>query len=248
MTKLITTILLLTDLAGYAQVSGSRVAGKYSDYETELELKADGSFTLKTADYVFPYTYDSYQSKGVWTASSNVVTLNPGKEKRKPQVYLTEKSAGRSDSIRVKINYFVETYENEAPVSREPADFHMLTLYVNKHSHYLNLVRAPQRRVCTFTPRIRKQLVVDSGNVVTFPKQRVERLGVYTYGFDRPIELTSTDPAANYFEIDIIQPVDKDRMPRGKKVVIKHNRAYFYERHNEVVTSGLTINSLKKVD
>jgi hypothetical protein len=37
-------------------------------------------------------------------------------------------------------------------------------------------------------------------------------------------------------------------MPRNKKVVIKKGRAFYYESHGEVVSSGLVTHPLNKVD
>ncbi|MGV3586112.1 MAG: hypothetical protein ACO1OF_03850 [Adhaeribacter sp.] len=80
------------------------------------------------------------------------------------------------------------------------------------------------------------------------PKQKVERLGVYTYGFDKPIELTPANPNANYFELVITQPIDKERTPRSKKVIVKNKYAYYYEWTGKIPTSGLWLNGLRRVE
>jgi len=66
-----------------------------------------------------------------------------------------------------------------------------------------------------------------------------------TYGFDRAFELDISDPKSNFIEIDIIQPIDVERSPRNKKVIIKGNTAYFYERNGKVDTSWSAL-GLKK--
>lgn len=146
MTNFTTILLLLISLACYCKTPAGKIVGKYSDYSTQLELKADSTFTLKTPDYVFPYNFTDYQTTGVWTAASRVVTLNPGKEKRRQQVYLIEKLMGNPDSIGIKINYYVEVYEKEVLIRKERADFNLLTLYINKPHHYINLVHSPIKR------------------------------------------------------------------------------------------------------
>jgi hypothetical protein len=77
--------------------------------------------------------------------------------------------------------------------------------------------------------------------------QQVEKIGVYTYGFDKRKELVPQNKMSNYFEITIVQPIDKERTPRNKKIIIKKNRAFFYEKNGEAVTTGL-LTSLKKID
>jgi hypothetical protein len=80
------------------------------------------------------------------------------------------------------------------------------------------------------------------------PKQKVERLGIYTYGFEKRVELSTTNPDANDFAITIVQPIDKERTPRSKQVIIKDKYAYFYELHGKIATSGLLLSGLKRVE
>lgn len=244
----ITLLLLFAGLTAYSQTSKPKLIGKFTDNITELKLNADSTFELKTPDYVFPYTFTVYQNRGIWTHSDNVITLNPNQSKRQPKLLLTEKKIEGIDSIEIKINYFTEVYENEVLVSKTTADFELLTLYLNKPKNYWNLVRSPMRRICAFAPRVKKQKVVDSLSIVRLPGQKVERLGIYTYGFEKPIELITTNPNANYFEIMIAQPIDKERTPRSKQVIIKDKYAYFYELDGRIPTSGLLLSGLKRVD
>jgi hypothetical protein len=246
MRQLSTYLLLLTSITAYCQKDHQRIIGRYSDDVTQLELRADSSFVLKTPDYVFPYTYQSYQSEGRWTIADNVVVLNPDKKPRYPQMSMSERAIDGQDSIEIRINYKTEVYENEVSVGKEPRDFNMMTISVNKSKNYRNLVREPVYRVCLFSPQTKKQYIVDSSNIVRFPKQRVEQIGIYTYGFGKRVKLIPKDPDANYFEIEIIQPVDRDRTPRSKKLIIKGNNAYYYEHDGKVSTSG-SFSSLKRM-
>ena len=54
------------------------------------------------------------------------------KEKRRPKILVTEKFIGSLDSIRIKINYVTEVYEDEVLLLKVPEDFKLLTLYINK--------------------------------------------------------------------------------------------------------------------
>jgi len=64
-------------------------------------------------------------------------------------------------------------------------------------------------------------------------------------GFEKPVEMPVSNPSANYFEITVVQPVDRERTPRSKKVVVKGKHAFYYERNGKVDTSGL-LTVLKK--
>jgi len=239
MKKLLILLSLSVPVTVYCQVPLPGLPGTYSDGITNLVLQADSTFSLKTRDDVFPYSLKSYESSGRWTATGNTIVLNPHKSKRMPQVTLSEKQVAGDDSIRVKINYQAETYDNEVLQSSEPVKAQLMTLYLNKPGHYYNLVHQRIRRVCAFSPRVKRQTMLDSSNSLTFSAEKITRLGIYTYGFDHPVELVPANPAANYFEITIVQPLDKDRLPRSKQVVIRKKNAYFYEYQGKVVTSGL---------
>lgn len=249
MQKLITlSLLLFTGLNADSQTAKPKLIGKFSDDITELKINADSTFELKTPDYVFPNTFTVYQNRGIWTYSDNVITLNPNQAKRHPKLLLTEKIIEGFDSVEIKINYLTEIYESEMLVSKTKADFELLTLYFNKPKNYRNLVHSAMHRICAFAPRVKKQTIVDSLNIVRIPKQKVEKLGIFTYGFEKPIELSTTNPNANYFEITITQQIDKERTPRNKHVIIKDKYAYFYELDGKIPTSGLLLSGLKRVD
>jgi hypothetical protein len=246
--KVFVCILLLTYFSGASQSGKSKLIGQYSDGITELIIYADSSFVLKTPDYVYPYTFTTYQNRGKWIDSANVVTLNPHKQKRRPTVLLTEKKIEGNDSIQIKINYLTEIYENEILLTKVAADFNVLTFYLNKPNNYKHIVHEKMKSICAFAPKVKTQIVVDTTNTFKLPKQQVERLGIYTYGFTQTIELHPANLDANYFEITIIQPLDKERMPRSKQVIIKKNDAYFYEIEGKIPTSGLWLNGLKRID
>ena len=248
MRLLVIFIFLLANVAGYCQNRIEKIIGRYSDDITELELRPDSTYVLKTPDYVFPYTYRSYQNQGSWILAGDAVILNPDKKPRLPVVSLTERVISGRDSIEIKIMYETEVYQNEVLIGQEPTDFKLMTLYLNKPKNYHHLVHDTVRRICAFSPRVKKQYVVDSSNTVKLAKQKVEKIGVYTYGFLKTIELIPTNPNSNYYEIKIVQPIDKERTPRSKKVIIKGDKAFFYEYHGHVPTSGSLLNSLKRTD
>ena len=241
-----TCLFLLTNVLENGQTRTEKIIGRYSDDVTQLELKADSTYVLITPDYVFPYTYQSFANRGNWTMAGNAVVLNPGKKPRLPEVSLIERVIS-GDSIEIKINYQTEVYENEVLKGQEPREFELMTLYINKPKNYRHLVHHPVNRVCAFAPRVKNQYVVDHTNTVKLAKQNVEKIGVYTYGFLKTVELFPTNPNANYYEVKIIQPIDKERMPRSKKVIVKGNKAFYYEYRGTLPTSGLWINSLKRI-
>ena len=248
MKQILALIFSLTTFFVYCQTDTSKIIGTYSDGITKLELKADGTFGLNTPDYVFPYTFKDYQTSGKWVCSEREVTLNPGKVPRTPILTLAEKTINNADSIEIKINYQTEEYENEISVKKENVEFDLMTLYLNKDKNYVHLVHSPKNRICAFSPKVKRQHMLDSTNTVKLPLQKIEKIGVYTYGFDTKKELTPQNSNSNYFEITILQPIDKERTPRNKKVIIKGKNAFFYEKDGKVLTSELLLNPLKRVD
>ena len=220
----------------YCQKLSKSVFGWFTDYSTSLTLNADSTFELRAEDPVFSYNFNSYKNKGVFTFDGNVVTLNPHLKKRVPEVSLIEKVIDGQDSIQVKFNYLLEEYTNDTVlVKKEPFKFDLLTLYFNKT--YRHVVHARHTPICAFAPRVRKQAILDSSGTIKLPKQKIERLAVFSYGFYNNIELHPSIPNANYYEITIIQRIDSERMPRSKKVIIEDKYAYYYERRGEVQTS-----------
>ena len=235
------------ELSAHDREKSSSLTGKYGGLGTftTLELHADSTFELNTPDEIFSYTFQSYRTRGTWTASGDTVRLNPDKQKRLPRLSLTERTTDHADSLTIKINYTVEWYQNDSLQRSQPKDFHMLTVFVNSYHRYRNLVRQPVRRNCSFAPRIRKQVIVDSSsNTLRFPKTNLKWIAVNTYGLNGPIRLPVIDPASNYLEVNIVQPVDEERTPRNKMVIVKGKNAYYYELHGKVRTSGLILQPL----
>jgi hypothetical protein len=247
MKQILTFIFSLTTLYVYCQTDTSKIIGTYSDDITKLELKADGTFGLSTPDYVFPYTFKNYQTTGKWVSSDKEIVLNPDKTPRTPILTLIEKTIDNADSIEIKIIYQTEEYQNEVSVKKEHTDFDLLTLYLNRDKNYIHLVHSPIIRICAFAPKVKRQQVLDSSNTIKLPLQKIEKFGVYTYGFDSKKELVPQNKTSNYFEITILQPIDKERTPRNKKIILKGNKAFFYESKGGVVTNGL-LTPLKKTE
>lgn len=129
-------------------------------------------------------------------------------------------------------------YENEKFIKRKKTEFELLTLYFNKKRKYKHLTREWwKERSCAWAPRIRNRVNLDSTNTFKIAKKHIERIGIYTYGFTDFIELKIENKNSDYYEIDVVVPIDKERMPRNKKVIIKGNRAYFYEIKGKVKKS-----------
>ena len=237
----ILTILLLT-IKVQAQTDKSECIGTYGDWmtngkalTTELKLKSDGTFELRTVDNVYPQTFKDYTNKGVWVMKGNEVILNPKLKKRKPIVTLTEKTIGLQDSIEIKVNHYNEIYENQKLIEKKKTEFDILTLYFNKKRKYKHLTRERyDTGSCAWAPKIRNRVNLDSANTFRIAKKDIEKIGVYTYGFTDFIEILPENPDSDYLEIDVVVPMDNERMPRSKKVIVKGKRAYFYEINGEV--------------
>lgn len=246
MKKIFVLLFILATAKSHSQKTYLQLSGKYGDGLTQLELRPDSSFTLSTTDPVYPYTYTRYQNEGDWTIDRNKVILNPGMPKLQPEVSMKESHKGHPDSITFKINYYTAIYEGGIFQKKEAADFDMLTLYINQRKNQHHLVHRIHNSSCAFSPRIRPQVLVDTSGCVRFPKQAVTEIGVLSWGFDHMIELPVSGRSTNYFEITVVQPLDKERMPRSKEVIIKGNQAYFYEQEGKVSRSIFT-NTLRKI-
>lgn len=228
-----------------AQNDISKYVGKYGDWMpngkaliTELELKADGTFKLRTTDYVYPQTFKDYANEGKWVLKDGDVILNPDLQRRNPIVNIAEKQIGLKDSIEIKVNHYIELYENQNLIKKQKTEFELLTLYFNKRRKYKHLTRKWLKEgSCAWAPRIRNRVNLDSTNTFRIAKRDIEKIGIYTYGFTDFIELKTQNKNSNYYEIDVVIPIDKERMPRNKKVIIKGNRAYFYEIKGKVKKS-----------
>ncbi len=234
--------LLLLCFSINAQDSLS-ILGKYSDYwlangdagGTFLELKANGKFVLCDVDYVFPMTFKEYTNEGHWVMQDDQIVLNPHLKRRKPKVIINEKEIAENDSLEIKINYYIESYKNQRRIEKVSSEFDILTLYFNKKRKYINITNPKfDLGSCAFAPRIRRRVNIDSSKTFKIPKRELSKVGIMGYGFIKPIELPIKNMTTNYLEINITIPVDIERMPRNKKVLIKGNRAFIYERNGKV--------------
>ncbi|WP_417353205.1 hypothetical protein [Flavobacterium alkalisoli] len=203
----------------------------YSDGSTRLTLNTDNTFTINQPDPVFPYSGTRFESKGIWKDEGKNIILNPHLEKRTPVISYTENYLPDSDSVSVKINYFVTSYKNENLTDTIPIPLQRFTIYLNKKNNYLNLVdEKVEDPKCLFGHKIRNAYTIDSIAIANFEKpEQVRKIGVKTYEFDTYIELIPKNTKSNYFEITIVQPVDSDRTPRAKKVRVNSREAYYYE-------------------
>ena len=212
---------------------------------TELELKSDGTFKLKTVDSAFPQTFKNYVNEGKWIIKNEEVVLNPDLKRRKPRINIKEKQIGLKDSIEIKVNYFIEFYLNQEILGKQIIEFEILTLYFNRKKEYINLTwKWLKDGNCVWSPRIRNRVNLDSTNTFRIAKKEIEKIGIYTYGFTDFLELNTDNTKSDYYEIDVVIPIDKERMPRNKKVIIKGKRAYFYEMNGKVKKS---LNPLKRL-
>lgn len=230
----------------FAQQTVRDVAGKYSDgfgemVVTELDLRVDGTFTLVTTDPIFSYSFKSFSNIGTWGLDSAGVILNPDKVPRQIQFRIAESSQANDDSIIIQIDYHLLYFRNEEFKGEANFDFDQLTIFVNDKRKYYNLVRHKVRSICAFSPTPKSQIIVDSLNRVRIPKMEIKRLGIMTYGFGTPIWQDIMHTHATQFEISISHPVDEERTPRSKRVIIKRNRAYFYEVEGKVDKSLLPL-------
>ncbi|MFD0864037.1 hypothetical protein ACFQ1M_17610 [Sungkyunkwania multivorans] len=237
-----------------AQTDSSEYIGTYGDWmlngkalTTELELKKDGTFELRSVDNIYPRTFKDFTNKGTWIAKDDEVILNPTLKKRKPLVKITEKKIGLNDSIEVKVNHYNEYYENGKLIEKKKTAFEILTVYFNKKRKYKHLTREwYDTGSCAWAPIIRNRINLDSTNTFRIAKRDIENIGVYTYGFTDFIEIPTEDKNSDHYEIEVTVPLDRERMPRSKKVIIKGRRAYFYESKGKVKKS---LNPLyKKLD
>ncbi len=238
-------LILLSTISCYSQTNSSKIIGTYQDGITQLDLRADSTFLLKTPDYVFPYSYKNYTNKGNWTIFNNSVILNPEKKKRTQLLSLAESVNNSFDSIKIKIIYLMEEYDNDTLVKTEKKEFNLMTLYLNRKKNYHQLVREKMIRICAFAPRIKNQYIIDSTNTIILAKKPIEKIGLFTYGFENFIELIPKNTHSNCFEITIKQPVDISRIPRNRTLIIKGKNAYFYEYHGKVAT---TLTPLRKMN
>lgn len=53
------------------------------------------------------------------------------------------------------------------------------------------------------------------------------------------------DKSWNKFEVNVNHPIDIERMPKSKEVILKKKKAYFYERGGKEIKSLLPLILLK---
>ncbi|MBS1566180.1 MAG: hypothetical protein JST39_17485, partial [Bacteroidetes bacterium] len=190
-------------------------------------------------------TYKRYVNSGRWTLSDGKVILNPGKKQRLPVVSLTEKKTSDTGDITVRVHYYVQRYDDDSLRAPVPADFHLMTVYTNKRRHYRHLVHQHIYRICAFSPPVKRQIVLDSTDTYTLKREAVHCIGILTYGFDKRVELTPSDPHSDYFKITIVQPVHDNRAPQSKAVIVRRNKAFFHGS-NEKPDTGFLSYPLKR--
>ncbi len=238
---LLYAILFISVAAG---LNGQQLAGVYADglggyTTTRLELRENGTFSLEQADPVFTNEFRSFTSTGVWSATGDTVWLNPEKAPLRPQVRLTpvEKAAAPRDSLTLHLHSTVQWYAGDTLARTTDHPLEQVTIYLDKPRKGLNLVRDTIVRHCAFARRVKRQLLPRADGTFRLPaSERPARIGVLTYGFNEIAWLPL--PAGTTFELDITLPVDEDRTPRRKPVIIRKKKAYFYEAGGKVRTGG----------
>jgi hypothetical protein len=224
----------------------SKIVGTYEDatdnYKTTvLALKSDNTFQLQTFDPVFMNNC-RVSITGKWVKNAAEVILNPDKQPRISAVTIDEKTGiNNDDSLQFNINYFVEEFENEKFVKKEQREFEQIRLYINNKRNYYNLVTSKIFVFCLFAPPVRRQVLVDKLGNFKINKKDLRQIGIETYGFDG-----IQNKATNNIAINIVQPFDKEKMPRSKKVIIKGKKAYYYEYNGKIDTS-IFATMLKKI-
>jgi len=244
-------ILLIISNIIFGQSSDlEKITGFYSpEYNDipELEIRANQTFKLKYYDPIFPYLYKTYVTEGTWKQGGNEIILNPGKLSRVKKINLKQNNLrSKSDSLRFTINYFIENFENNKFSNQEKFDFDLLTIYINKKSKYYNIVQSPKRKMCGFARRIKNQIVIDSLHQFKIENRKIKQIGIYSYGFSKIMWFNVENEGNNNFIFNITHPIDKERMPRNKKIIIKRREIYFYERNGKLDTSWLANRLIKK--
>lgn len=245
MTKILILLpALLFNIAFTQNIQLKDIVGVYSDesigfHMTELKLKDDYTFSLETIDPVFPYTHQYFKNYGKFKIVGDEVILNPDKTPRTKKLELIQSvETENEDSILIEINYFIEKYKNEKLIDKEQIEFELLTIFINKKKYNYHIIQKPKIRKCAFGSKIKNQVVIDSFNQIKIEKDKIERIGIYSYGFDEIIWYKVSSSQMNKFKFIIEQPIDEERMPRSKKVKFKKNKAFFYEWKGEVDKSS----------
>ena len=238
MKHLLYTFIILV-ISSYAIAPEKRLeyVGNYGDWTpsgealtTSLELFEDNSFLLTSTEYTQSNAYKKFTNRGKWIVQEGYVILNPELTPRKPRVFLKESGKGTADSITIKVNHSYEVYENQKLKGTEQINFELLTLFFNKKRNYCHLTREGYKeRSCAWAPKLKRRQNVDSTNTFKIPRQTLETIGVLTYGFKQFYEVAVKKTTFDYLEIDVVLPIDLERMPRSKKVKIRKRHAYFHE-------------------
>ncbi len=232
--------MLVFPLALCGQLDISKISGSYSDelggfFITKLELHEDYTFKLNTIDPEFPYTNKSIESSGVYVIEENKVILNPNLERRNIEITLDAvQSPNLKDSIQFIIDYQVSYFKDNKFETTCQFDFETLTIFKNKKKKATHLTRQQLNRICLFQRKIKNLIVINESNTVKLSKEDIERIGIYSYGFDEIIWIDVNDDAANNFKIHVNHPIDREKMPRSKEVLIKKKKAYFYEANGRI--------------
>lgn len=245
--KWVCLLLLLAATKGFSQKSQKSLFGTYADNTLSLTLLPDSTFEMVARDLLFPHTTGEHRNKGRWTAQGDTFTLNPNKVPRQPTVTIVEEALPDEDSIKVEIIFWKENYQEEKKISTTAFPFEMLTVYLNKKKNHYNLRHNPiQFQGCLFAPPVKRVCLLDSANSGKLPPQEVQKIGIFTYGFEKAIEVPVLNPKANFFRITLVQAEDAEQMPRSKKVILKRGKAFYYEQEGYISTSPITDNGLKK--
>lgn len=239
----------------------TRFVGTYEDgydgfYLTRMQLNDDGSFRLyNNADPIFTQRFDRYVTDGNWISKGDTVILNPDKQPRYPLVTIKEsRKKGIGDTIAVNVGTVLNKYKDG--ILTESSEFELspvsVLLYHKRKKKVYHLVPGDGKsgkvilpRGCLFSPRVKNMYSTDLLHTARVPYDKsLTKVGIYSYGFAVPVEIDIIDPETNYLEVSIILSVDEERMPRSKKVLVRKNKAYYYE-YNGKIDKGLT--PLKKV-
>jgi hypothetical protein len=231
--------MLLISISAFTQNIDSSFVGKYTDgigdmIITEICLRENGTFHLKTPDPIFPYTHQTFENEGIWISRNDSVILNPELNQLKTEVTIKENTTDQTDSVSLNVRYFVDYFQSDSSLKREEKEFEVMTICINKKRKYFNLVRYPHIKMCAFAPKVKKQVLIDSTNTFKIPQRDLFKIGVFTYGFDSIVWVNVSDKNSNYLELEIIQQVDIERTPRNRELIIDGDKIYFYKRNGKI--------------
>jgi hypothetical protein len=226
--------------------------GKYTDgigdvIITELSLRKNGTFYLKTPDPVFAYTHQTFENEGIWISKNDSVILNPDLTKLKTKVALIERHTDQTDSILIRVKYFVDYFQSDSLLKREEKEFELMTVCVNKKRKYFNIVRYPHIKMCAFAPKVKNQVIIDATNTFKIKRKDLYKIGVFTYGFDKMEWIKVSEKNSNNLDIEIIQQVDIKRTPRNRKLIIDGDKIYFYQRNGKIDKSLSSLNRKQEI-